>query len=161
MLVQDAETGQIADEHIRYLMIRADVLMGLAHEWPGGDTRQFVDALARSALRHSRDSFATYKASNRFAAGDFLSAVTAVAARLGWGNWRIIELESERRRVEVRNSPFASGFGPATHPVCGAICGVLEALATVGYGRPFRVIEESCAAQTRGAECTFLLDVLA
>lgn len=154
-LMDNLETGEITDGHIRYLTIRADVLMGLAREWPNGDTQQFVAALARSALRYSRDSFETYKASNRFPEGDFLSSVAPVAAQLGWGSWRVTELEANRRRITVRNSPFASGFGRSSHPVCGAICGVLEAMGTVGYGRPVRVTEEVCAAQAGGSECIF------
>ena len=157
MIVRDTETGEIADGHIRYLMIRADVLMGLAHEWPRGDTQQFVRALERSAYRHSRDSFETYQASNRFSDGDFLSAVAQVAAQLGWGSWRVTELPGGGRRIAVRNSPFASGSGPSSHPVCGAICGVLEAMGSVSYGRQVRVTEESCAAQAHGAECIFHL----
>src|SRR4051812_23189095 len=61
MIVRDTQSGEMADGAIRYLTIRADVLMGLAEEWPGGDAQQFVAALERSVLRHSRDSFVQYQ----------------------------------------------------------------------------------------------------
>jgi hypothetical protein len=145
----------MADGAIRYLTIRADVLMGLAEEWPGGDAQQFVAALERSVLRHSRDSFVQYQSTGRLGGDDFLAAATEIAAQLGWGTWRIEAVDSVRRRIVVRSSPFAAGFGPSAHPVCGAICGALQAMVSVGYGRDVEVTETSCAAQSRGEECIF------
>jgi predicted hydrocarbon binding protein len=84
-----------------------------------------------------------------------MAAAAEVAAQLGWGTWRIEKVDSERRRVVVRASPFAAGFGPSAHPVCGAICGALQAMVSVGYGRDVQITETTCAAQSGGEECIF------
>jgi hypothetical protein len=157
MIVQDADSGAITDGRIRYLMLRADVLMGLAKEWPAGDSQAFVRALERAAFTHSRDSFTSYRASGRFQGADFLRETVEVAAVLGWGKWRVHEVGANGRRITVKHSPFALGFGTASHPVCGAICGVLRAIVSVGYGQEAAVTEELCAAQSAGTECVFHL----
>jgi uncharacterized protein len=154
-VVSDPSRGVIADGDIRYVLIRADVLMGIARELTGkgGD---FLAAFEASAFRNARDSFARYREEGRFAAGDFLQRCGEVAASLGWGRWKVSDHGAEGRSVVVEDSPFALGFGHAEAPVCAPISGVLQAMALVGYGVAVQVQEISCAAQ--GAQrCHFVL----
>ena len=81
-----------------------------------------------------------------------------MAARLGWGAWQVGKPGERGRWVEVRNSPFAAGHGPAGYPVCAAIRGVLRAIALVGYGEDSQVSELECAAQTGGPVCRFHIE---
>jgi uncharacterized protein len=153
------ESGTIMDGGIRYVVLRADVLMGVARELGGSKPIDFVAALEESAFKQSRDSFEEYAAQGRFGTADFLSSASQIAGALGWGAWSVSDTESSARRVEVRDSPFAAGYGASAHPVCGAICGVLRAIALVGYGRPARVEEVHCAAQGTGDVCRFHIDL--
>jgi hypothetical protein len=155
MISHDPSTGEITDGHIRYLTLRADVLMGGAHAMPDGRADEYLRALEESAFRHARDSFEEYRKSGRFHGENFLVGATGVAATLGWGVWTVTDLGSGNHRVTVRNSPFALGYGACRHPVCGPICGVLRAMVLVGYGRSAQVTEVACAAQGAGRECVF------
>ncbi|HVW69718.1 MAG TPA: 4-vinyl reductase [Steroidobacteraceae bacterium] len=155
MLAHDAGNGAISDGAIRYLMIRPDVLMGVAHELPPDQAQAFLRALERSAFRHSRESFERYRASGRFGTDDFLARTAAVAADLGWGAWVVAELGNGGRLIEVRNSPFVAGHGHSAYPVCAAISGVLRAIALVGYEQRSDVRETECAAQSGGPVCRF------
>jgi predicted hydrocarbon binding protein len=155
MFEHDLNDGAISDGAIRYLMIRPDVLMGVAHELPQEQAREFFRALESSAFRHSRHSFERYRSSGRFAVDDFLRGVAGVAANLGWGAWRLEDLENGAREVQVRNSPFAAGYGGSVHPVCAAITGVLKAIVLVGYEQDADVKEVECASRSGGPACRF------
>ena len=155
MFDHDLDSGKITDGPIRYLMLRADVLMGVARELGDEHATTFVDALERAAFRQSRESFEQYAVQGRFGTDDFLVSSSQVAARLGWGTWSVRELDAQTRQVEVRDSPFAAGAGRSSYPVCGAIRGVLRAIALVGYGQEVEVREVSCAAQGKDPVCRF------
>ena len=69
---------------------------------------------------------ARYQQADVSGAGDFLSRLSEVAVRLGWGVWMIGAAHGGTRRVLVRNSPFAAGHDPAAYPGCAAISGCCE-----------------------------------
>lgn len=157
-LVHDLDSGVIADEGIRYLLIRADVLMGIAHHMPGVDPAMFLTALGESVFRHVQKSFSVYASDGRFDGANFLARTCEVAATLGWGSWVANQHPDGSRTIEVRNSPFASGFGPSPLPVCVPIVGVLRALSILIHGSELPVIETNCAAQGAGT-CKFRFGV--
>ncbi len=157
MIVHDAQNGEIKDGPIRYLMLRADVLMGTLSELAPDQSIAWLQAMERSAFLRARDSFQQYRSSGRFGADDFLVRSAEVAATLGWGKWTVTDLGGGRRLIHVRNSPFAAGHGPASRPVCATICGVLKAIALVGYGQDAEIREQTCAAQGLSDECLFEL----
>lgn len=157
MIVHDAQNGEIRDGPIRYLMLRADVLMGIVSELPPDQSAAWLQAMERSAFLHARDSFQQYRSSGRFDGDDFLVRSADVAATLGWGKWTVTDLGGGSRLIRVRGSPFAAGHGSASHPVCAPISGVLRAIALVGYGQDAEVRERTCAAQGLGGECVFEL----
>lgn len=155
-LQADQGTGEIRDNEIRYLLIRPDVLMGVARELDSVSTSTFVAALAASAFRNAQESFSHYQAIQRFATRDFLEGTFEVAAALGWGRWSLVEDDGSMQMVEVVNSPFAAGFGRSQVPVCGTIAGVLRACMLVGQGTRAAVEEVACVAQG-AATCRFQL----
>jgi hypothetical protein len=157
MIVYNKEEGEISDDAIRYVLIRPDVLMGAAHQLPPGQALAFLNALEQSAFAHSRESFSQYKTTGRFGRGDFLLSAAEVAVTLGWGSWSVRATPGAGRDVQVRNSPFAQGFGRSDVPVCAPIRGVLRAIALVGYGDSAVVTETACAAQDGSQVCHFHL----
>jgi uncharacterized protein len=159
MITHNKEEGVIADDAIRYVLIRPDVLMGVAHQLPVDQASIFLDALEKSAFENSRDSFAHYRRSGRFGYADFLLRTAEVAATLGWGAWTIHKISPSASRVEVRNSPFAAGFGRSEAPVCAPIRGVLRAIALIGYGDSAAVRETCCASQEGVNVCHFHIQV--
>jgi len=152
-LVQQPDAGVIVDGKIRYVLMRPDVLMGVARHLPHSD--EFFAALEASAFAHAQASFSAYRVSDRFGGEDFLAATCEVAGTLGWGRWRVVDGPGEKA-IEVANSPFAEGHGPSARPVCAPIAGVLRAVALVGYDVEVTVKEQLCAAEGH-ARCCFRL----
>ena len=57
-------------------------------------------------------------------------------------------------RLEVRNSPFAAGFGPSPNPVCHAIVGMVRAVSGLIFDAPVTATEIQCTA-TGAPTCRF------
>lgn len=148
--------GQIMDADRRYLMMRADVLMGLFRELPTDAARaQALAALARSANRGGGASTRAYFQTLHGDTGALLNTMAAYSAELGWGVWSFSESSGhEALRLEVRNSPFAAGYGASDRPVCHPIAGILQTVGELALGRAVTVEETACAAQGH-AHCRF------
>jgi predicted hydrocarbon binding protein len=167
-LRHDLEQGQILDQDRRYLMLRADVLMGLFAELEPAPRAQALRALGRSVRRHGAGSVQAYArllaqgleasgpataraaaaAASASAESALLGDMARAAAVLGWGAWEF-EPDGQGLRLTVRNSPFAAaarGLGLHAEPVCHAIAGMAEALGQALWSVPAEV-SECCAVQ--------------
>jgi hypothetical protein len=150
------QRGEFSDGGIRYMLIRPDVLMGLARELPGIEPQVFLAALERAAFVNGMRSFERYREQGRFAGQEALEHTSDIAASLGWGEWLVHEQPDGSRFIDVRNSPFAFGFGASSIPVCAPIVGILKVVAAVFPGGAAQVEEIACCSQ--GAEvCRFHL----
>lgn len=143
----DPTAGRLTEDGIRYVMMRPDVLMGVAHELSAEHAAIFFKALENSAFRHAQASFSQYQSRKINVTGEEISGWFAVAARLGWGRWSLAQIGDHGYEVIVHDSPFAAGHGPSAVPVCGAISGVLKAMLLVAGGDVADVQEVACAAQ--------------
>jgi predicted hydrocarbon binding protein len=149
-----ARPGEISNGGIRYMLIRPDVLMGVARELAGVGPDVFLKALEKSAFVNGMRSFERYRDEGRFKGSDALASTCNIAASLGWGEWSAHEQPDGTKLIDVRNSPFAAGFGASTLPVCAPIVGILKALTLVFYGPAAQVEEIACSSQ--GADtCRF------
>jgi len=153
----DTAHGQVLDESRRYVLLRADVLMGLFAELPPAAREEALRAFGRSVARHGADSVRAYAAS---AGREALPAsMEGAAASLGWGRWTLDGAKAEgshpRWALEVENSPFAMASPNAAAPVCHAIAGMLETLAAALWNAPAQAHETHCAA-VDGGPCRFV-----
>lgn len=146
------------EDGIRYVLMRPDVLMGVARELGAGQIQAFLRALERSAFRHVQSSFDRYQEKQTLRGAEFIASTCEAARKLGWGEWSTAECDARSLTVEVKNSPFAAGFGASQCPVCGAIAGILRAAALHAYGAQSAVTELTCAAQGAPA-CRFQIPV--
>jgi predicted hydrocarbon binding protein len=146
--------GAIVDGSIRYMLIRPDVLMGVAHHLGQGREHEFLAALEASAFANAQASFAAYRDRQQFGREDFLASTCGVANTLGWGSWSLTEEADGVRVIRVNDSPFAAGYGSSPRAVCAPIKGVLRACAVVGYGKDVEVEETECVAQGN-KQCCF------
>jgi uncharacterized protein len=149
-LVFDAADGAVRDASRRYVLLRADVLMGLFAELPATARDAALRAFGRSVARHGADSLRAYAAEPGVDATSLQRTVESAAASLGWGRWTLAG-DAATLGLEVRNSPFAAAAAPSPRPVCAAIAGMLEALATIVLGAGASARETECAAT--GAPC--------
>lgn len=147
MIEHDAGLGQITDDEIRYVTLRADVLMHLSDHLPNISTQAFLTALEKSVYQYASGSFEHYKAKGAGDLDALLRRCSEAASQLGWGLWRTSVSEHGDVLVVVENSPFAAGFGSSVTPVCSAISGALRAVFSV-HGEPdVSVSELKCFAQ--------------
>jgi len=139
---------------IRYLRLRADTLMGMFRYMPGPARAAALAALARSTTLHGGDSARRYLEAGGGDTAALLATVEKTAAELGWGDWGFGERGAASLTLEVSDSPFAAGYGPADTEVCAPITGMLQAVAERVLGAPCEACETECRA--RGApRCRF------
>lgn len=151
----DSGAGEIRDGEVRYLLIRPDTLMGMFASLAPAAQAEALAALAQSTATHGAKSARRYQALGAADTAALLATIERTAPLLGWGIWRLGRAADGSLDLEVRNSPFAAGFGPgATAPVCAPISGMLRAVAELVGGRPTRVEETACAASGAPA-CRF------
>jgi len=150
----DTGNGQVLDGSRRYLLLRADVLMGLFDELPAPARAEALDAFARSVATRGAESLRAYAAEPGVDTEQLQRVVEAAAASLGWGRWHL-ERDGESLALEVRNSPFAAAAGPGTGPACHAIAGMLQGLAGIVLGGAANARETACACSSGGDRCLF------
>lgn len=137
--------GAIHDGPRRYLLMRADVLMGMLRRLPDEVRAQAADAFAESVAAHGVDSIRVYFREVGEDPPALLAATASAASDLGWGGWSF-EAGRGELRLTVENSPFAAGHGAAAAPVCAPIRGMLQAVANVATGAECEVVERRCVA---------------
>ncbi|MGE4334888.1 MAG: V4R domain-containing protein [Pigmentiphaga sp.] len=157
--------GGIFDDDRRYIIMRADVLMGILHQLPAEQRPAVLAAMADSvAANGGKSAQAYFEAIGRDPAV-LLDVMMSSSADLGWGSWRFVAPDGSAPspanlpnglHVEVRNSPFAAGHGPAESPVCAPIAGMLRAVCDLLVGGA-TVTETECAAQGC-AHCRFQIE---
>jgi len=152
-LVFDLARGELRDGDTRYLMLREDSLMGLFKGLTGPARADAFKAFAASVAEHGERSAARYRAGEG-EAGDLLATIAATAAQLGWGVWRFSRTEAGELELEVKNSPFAHGYGASLEAVCAPIAGMLGAVASIVFDAPAQAGENLCAS-AGGAVCRF------
>lgn len=147
----DPSAGAILDADRRYVMLRADVLMGLFAGLPPGQRGRALDSLQASVRAHGGASARAYRVGDAADVAAFLRVMAESAADLGWGAWRFEAGGAAGLTLTVRNSPFAMAAPVRDRPVCHAITGMLEAVNALvtGESRTFREIR--CASM--GAPC--------
>jgi|NGEPerStandDraft_6_1074524.scaffolds.fasta_scaffold18886_3 predicted hydrocarbon binding protein len=150
----DTADGQVLDGSRRYLLLRADVLMGLFDELPPGARAEALRAFGRSVATRGAQSLRAYAAEPGVDAEALLRVVESAAASLGWGRWRLAR-DGGSLDLDVRNSPFAAAAAAGTGPACDAIAGMLQALAGLVLGGTASARETACAASTGDGRCRF------
>ena len=151
-LTFDADTGALFDQSRRYMMIRPDALMGIFKRLQPDQRMAALQAFAESIAEQGGDSARAYVEMGGTGA-KLLDVIAATAPELGWGIWQFT-IQPDHYTLQVRNSPFAAGFGPSDHPVCAPVIGMFGAVTSIVAGKPMLAREVACAAM--GADlCRF------
>lgn len=129
----------------RYLMLRPEALMGVFRRLDPPARLQALQAFVDSVVEMGADSARAYQAMGGGSGEALAATVSASAPDLGWGVWRFSFTPGEVR-LEVHDSPFAAGYGPAPHPVCMPITGMVQAVAGMVLGCPASATETGCVA---------------
>jgi len=152
-LTFDLARGELRDGDTHYVILREDSLMGLFKRLPEPARTDAFKAFAASVTEHGARSAARYLARDGDA-GDLLATIAATAPQFGWGVWRFSRSEAGELHLEVKNSPFARGYGASPEAVCAPITGMFAAVASIVLDAPVQVGEDLCAS-AGGTVCRF------
>ena len=147
----DTAGGQVLDADRRYVLMRADVLMGMFEFMPAAASRQALEALARSVATYGSGSVRAYDDPADPASRQLFEAVAQGAASLGWGVWEF-ELGERSCRLSVRNSPFAAAFRKMRLPACAPIVGMMQAVCSHAWKHDCVAVEVECSACAAAAD---------
>lgn len=140
----DTVNGQVLDMDRRYVLMRADVLMGVFEMMQPERRAEALEAFARSVLTYGSNSVRAYDQLGDGGAMGLFNAVAEGAASLGWGVWTF-KLDGHMCRLEVLNSPFAHAGARIGTSACAPILGMLRAVCTHVWARPCVASELVCA----------------
>lgn len=143
----DTEHGQVLDDDRRYVLLRADVLMGMFELLPAEARNTALSAFARSVFTYGSNSVRAYDAAAEPRAPQLFHAVAQGALSLGWGVWHF-DVGATCCRLRVENSPFAAPFRSLHTPACAAIAGMLQAVCSHAWQRDCVAVEVQCSACT-------------
>ena len=150
----NTEAGEIRDGEVRYLFIRPDTLMGLFLTLPPEARGAALEALGRSTAEHGRKSAERYQRLGASEAAQLIATIEGTAPQIGWGVWRLSRSDDGGFALEVRNSPFAAGYGASQTPVCTPIVGMFIAVSSLIAGCETSGHETECVA-AGAASCRF------
>ncbi len=156
----DTARGAVLDDDRRYVLLRADVLMGIFARLDGAARDVALAAFGRSVAENGAGSVRAYRAGAGGAAA-LLATIEDAAASLGWGRWRLDlgradDIAAPVLGLTVENSPFAAAAPPGTQHACHAIAGMLEALAGALWSCDAEARETHCAASGAVGACRFV-----
>lgn len=140
----DVDNGQVLDADRRYVLLRADVLMGIFEGLPEGAAQDALNAFRDSVNRYGSASVRAYDNRADSDPAALLASVADGAASLGWGRWHI-ELDGTTCRLRVLNSPFAQAHR-AQGRACAAIVGMFSAVCSHIWQEPVLAREVHCSA---------------
>lgn len=139
----------------RYVMLRADVLMGAFSALPIEWRQVALESLAASTKARGGLSARAYFDAAGGSATLLLDAIAKFSPQLGWGCWRFIRYPDGALGLTVEDSPFAEGFGVSARPVCYPIVGMLQAVGELVFAQAVDVVETHCSAQPHSENCVF------
>lgn len=157
----DTENGQILDADRRYIMLRADVLMGIFNNLPNPERLRALQSFKSSVKTHGSNSVAAYWLAINKNPQVLLESMISISAQLGWGAWQVQQKTSQQMTIQVTNSPFATASKTSKTPVCTPILGIMESMGFFIFDGPVQVSEQHCQAQpTQHHSCLFIIKSL-
>lgn len=155
----DEGKGQILDQDRRYVLLRADVLMGLFDQLEGTtERRKALEAFQQSVTLYGSNSVEAYWGEIDHDADRLLNSMMTISAQLGWGVWSLLNRSNNSIKLEVFNSPFAMSTSIKGQTVCYPIKGIMLAMGKLIFNGEVKVVEDKCAVQKQGdTSCFFTI----
>lgn len=155
-LTFDPSAGRLAYKDVRYLLIRAETIVGFQKAMEATDEKAAADALYQGGFQGGYLSAMQYKKIHRFSDRQALDFMMRMGTEIGWGQFRLAKFDSQKQALQVivEKSPFGEAYGRSGRPVCHLITGVISGLASVLFKKECIAREVECLA--RGdADCVF------
>jgi len=157
-LVFETSRGQVMDGDRRYVLMRADVLMGVFGLLPDPLRSQALASLTASVFKYGSASVRAYADPTDPDSSKLFAAVATGASSLGWGVWEF-SIHERSWELTVLNSPFAAA-SDMRRPACAAIVGMLRAVCEHAWQAACIAEEVDCCAVAssndgQGQTCRF------
>jgi len=132
-LSYSAERGALEFKGVRYLLIRPETLSSMQQAAEGElGAPKAADLLFAGGFTGGKLSGQRYKQTLGFSNAEAVEFVCRMGGEIGWGRFRLVQLDEAKSRlvVEVEHSAFAGGYDePTQGGVCHLTRGVLSGLA--------------------------------
>lgn len=151
----DKADGALHAGDVRYVLVRADGLMGCFKSSLGSTPLAMYQEIEDSFFRFGGKSTQQYAETLGEDPEELLSKIEEIAPQLGWGKWALsLEPNQQRLNLTVENSPFSAGYGEADFAVCAPIAGMLRGVAEKIFEQAVTCRECRCSAMG-GDVCEF------
>lgn len=151
----ESEHGALHSGDIRYLLIRADALMGCFKPPALAGLPELYQAIEDSFSQFGGKSVLQYVDSSDSSTQQLWQKMEKMAPQLGWGQWSFAFGRTNGEIIlTVSNSPFSAGHGSAEFAVCSPISGIVKSVAEQTFKVPVIVQESRCSAMS-GDVCVF------
>lgn len=149
------EDGALHSGDIRYVLVRADGLMGCFKSSSNSTSLSMTKEIENSFFRFGGKSTQQYSDILGDNPEELLSKIEEMAPQLGWGKWALcLKLNERKLTLTVKNSPFSVGYGQADFAVCAPISGMLRGVAEKIFTQAVTCREHRCSAMG-GDVCEF------
>jgi uncharacterized protein len=147
--------GALHSGNIRYVLVRADGLMGCFKSGLNATSLAMYEEIEDSFFHFGGKSTQLYAETLGRNPKDLLLKIEEIAPQLGWGSWSL-SLKSSEQKIDlsVENSPFSDGYGQADFAVCAPISGMLKGVAESVFRQSVVCREIRCSAMG-GDICEF------
>lgn len=149
-LAYQEATGSLAFRDVRYLLIRPDTLATFQLEMVKRFGEEATgEILYSGGYQGGSRSGIRYREEFNLSVREAIEFMCKMGGQIGWGNFRLQELDRDSLRVvvEVSHSPFAEGYPASPNDgVCHFTRGVLGGLTEGLFEMPVRAVESKCVA---------------
>lgn len=151
------ETGRLIFKDVRYLFIRPEVIATLHQriEAEVGPDKCAEIMMAAGNVGGAKSS-QRYKEVFGYSEREIVEFMSKMGGEIGWGIFSLEHLDVDKGEmiIEVKDSPFATAYGPSESSVCHLIRGVMGGMGAGIFGGEVSSLETACVA--RGdAVCRF------
>tara|TARA_R110001599_G_C12270264_1_gene661360 strand:+ start:3602 stop:4123 length:522 start_codon:yes stop_codon:yes gene_type:complete len=151
----DKADGALQAGDVRYVLVRADGLMGCFKSDLSTTSLEMYQQIENSFFQFGGKSTQQYVETVGEDPAALLSKIEEMAPQLGWGNW-VLSLQPNEGKLTltVENSPFSAGYGQARFAVCAPVSGMLKGVAEKIFKQSVTCREHRCSAMG-GDVCEF------
>ncbi len=144
------ETGRLMFKDVRYMFIRPEVIATLHKRLEAelGPEKCTEIMMAAGDVGGSKSS-QRYKEVFGYSEQEIVEFMCGMGGEIGWGIFSLAHLDVEQGElvIEVRDSPFVTGYGPSEASVCHLIRGVMGGMGAGIFEGEVSSEETSCVAK--------------
>ena len=144
------ETGRLMFKEVRYMFIRPEVIATLHKQLEAElGPEKCADIMMAAGNVCGAKSSQRYKEVFGYSEQEIVEFMCRMGGEIGWGIFSLAHLDVDRGEmvIEVKDSPFAAGYGASETGVCHLIRGVMGGMGAGIFGGEVASLETACTAK--------------